>query len=312
MDYDIIVIGAGSAGLTAAMYTARKELKTLVISLDIGGQTNLTSHIENYPGVEPMSGFELMQKFEEQALRFKVEIIKGKVTAVFKESDNTFKIVMSDNTEHKCRALIITSGKIPRTLNVPGEEKFFGKGVSTCATCDGPLFKCRKIAMIGGSNTAIEEAIELANEASKLYVIYNAEKLAANEELVNKLTSISNVELVLNYSVIEIKGNRFVSSIIVQNKNNEKREIEVDGVFIGLGYIVDTSSVKDLVKLNEKHEIIVDERCNTSCEGIFAAGDVTTIPFKQTVISAGEGAKAGLEAYRYLSGGKAISLDWAH
>lgn len=311
MNYDVIVIGAGAAGLTAAMYTARKRLKTLVISLNVGGQTNLTSHIENYPGFASISGFELMQKFEEQALQFGAEMTKGKVTAVFKEQDG-FKVALSDGAEHICKALIITSGKIPRTLNVPGEEKFFGKGVSTCATCDGPLFSGKTIAMVGGNTTAIEEALELANTAGKLYVVYSGEKLAAADEMVQKLKDHGNVEILLKSNVVEVKGDKLVAGVIIEDDSKNRKEIAVDGVFIELGYIVDTASVKDLVQLNEKHEIIVNDRCETSCKGVFAAGDVTVIPFKQTVISAGEGAKAGLEAYRYLSGGKAISLDWTH
>ena len=310
--YDVIILGAGAAGLTAAVYTCRKKLKTLILSIDVGGQTNLTSHIENYPGTGPMSGIELMQRFQDEAIGFGAELIMGKANKVDK-IDNGFKVWLANGETYECKALILAYGKVPKSLGIVGEEKFMGRGVSTCVTCDLPLYKNRDIAVIGGGNSAVEGALESATIARKVYLVHKRDSFRADEVTVEKLKNNKQIELVLNSIPLKVIGDKNVDGIEVENiVTKEKKEIKVDGIFIEIGYVVDTSFVQHLVKVNEKKEIIVDERGNTSCPGIFAAGDITPVPFKQTVISAGAGAKAGLEAYKYLSGGKAISLDWTH
>jgi thioredoxin-disulfide reductase len=309
--YDVIIVGAGAAGLTAAIYTCRKKLKTAIISIDVGGQTNLTSHIENYPGTGAMHGIELMRKFQDEAIGFGAELIMGKVNKVNK-IENSFKVGLANGEEYQSKALILAYGKVPKSLGIEGEEKFMGRGVSTCVTCDAPLYKNRDVCVIGGGNSAVEGALELAGIARKVYLIHRRDTFRADEITVEKLKDNPNIEIILNSVGLKIIGDKNVESITVENINTkEQRTLKVDGVFIEIGYVVDTSFVQHLVKVNEKKEIIVDDRCNTSHPGIFAAGDITPVPYKQTVIAAGEGSKAALECYRWLSGAKgATVLDW--
>ena len=310
--YDVIIIGAGAAGLTAAIYTCRKKLKTAIISMDIGGQTNLTSHIENYPGTGPMHGIELMQKFQSESIGFGAEIIMGKANKVDK-TENGFKIGLANGEEYECKALILAYGKVPKSLGIEGEEKFFGRGVSTCVTCDAPLYNNREVAVIGGGNSAVEGAFELATIARKVYLIHRRDAFRADEITVEKLKNNPQIELILNSIPTKVIGDKNVDGLEVENiVTKERKQFKVDGVFIEIGYVVDTSFVQHLVKVNEKREIIVDDRCNTSHAGIFACGDITPVPFKQTVIAAGEGSKAALECYRWLTGGKGAVLDWTH
>ena len=310
--YDVIIVGAGAAGLTAAVYTCRKKLKTAVISIDVGGQTNLTSHIENYPGTGPMHGIELMRRFQNEAIGFGAELIMGKVNKVEK-TENGFQVWLANEETYKCKALILAYGKVPKSLGIEGEEKFMGRGVSTCVTCDAPLFKNREVAIIGGGNSAVEGALELATMAKKVYLIHRRDAFRADEITVEKLKSCQQIETVLNAIPKKVIGEKNVEGISVENiATKETKELKVDGVFIEIGYVVDTSFVQHLVKVNEKKEIIVDDRGNTSCTGIFAAGDITPVPFKQTVIAAGDGSKAALECYKWITGGKGAVLDWTH
>ena len=310
--YDVIIVGAGAAGLTAAVYTCRKKLKTAVISIDVGGQTNLTSHIENYPGTGPMHGIELMRRFQNEAIGFGAELIMGKVNKVEK-TENGFQVWLANEETYKCKALILAYGKVPKSLGIEGEEKFMGRGVSTCVTCDAPLFKNREVAIIGGGNSAVEGALELATIAKKVYLIHRRDAFRADEITVEKLKSCPEIETVLNSIPKKVIGEKNVEGISVENiATKETKELKVDGIFIEIGYVVDTSFVQHLVKVNEKKEIIVDDRGNTSCTGIFAAGDITPVPFKQTVIAAGDGSKAALECYKWITGGKGAVLDWTH
>ncbi len=308
--YDVIIVGAGAAGLTAAIYTCRKKLKTAIISIDVGGQTNLTSHIENYPGTGPMHGIVLMQRFQNEAIGFGAELIMGKVNKVDK-TEKGFKVGLTNGEEYECKALILAYGKVPRSLGIEGEEKFMGRGVSTCVTCDLPLYKNRDVAIIGGGNSAVEGALESATIARKVYLVHRRDTFRADEITVEKLKEQNNIDLVVNSVVAKIVGDKNVEGVEVENiTTKEKKFLKVDGVFIEIGYIVDTSFVQHLVKVNDKKEIIVDDRCNTSHPGIFAAGDITPVLYKQTVIAAGEGSKAALECYRWLTGGKGAVLDW--
>src|SRR3989338_3200490 len=184
--YDVIIIGAGAAGMTAAIYTCRKKLKTAILSIDVGGQTNLTSHIENYPGTGPMSGIELMQRFQNEAIGFGAEMIMGKANKVDKIDDG-FMVGLANGEAYDCKALILAYGKVPKSLGIEGEEKFMGRGVSTCVTCDAPLFKNRDVAIVGGGNSAIEGALELATLSKKVYVIHRRDAFRADEITVQKL-----------------------------------------------------------------------------------------------------------------------------
>ncbi len=309
--YDVVIVGAGAAGMTAAIYTCRKNLKTAVISVDIGGQLNLTTHIENYPGIEPMAGAELVQRFRKSALSFGAEFITGKVVKVEKE-EKGFKLTLSNNDVYFARGVILAFGAVPRELGIPGESKFIGRGLSTCATCDAPLYKNRVVAVIGGGNSAVEGALELVHAGAKqVYIVHRRNEFRGDEVSVEKMKKEKLITITTPYVPVEIVGDKFVTGLKIRNvETNEERLLEVNGVFKEIGYAVDVSPVKDLVKTNEKNEIIIDQNNCTSVPGIFAAGDATTVPYKQAVISAGEGAKAALECYKFITGAKAVGIDW--
>ena len=214
--YDVIIVGAGAAGLTAAVYTCRKKLKTLIVSIDVGGQTNLTSHIENYPGTGAMHGIELMKRFQNEAIGFGAELIMGKANKVDK-IENGFRIGLANGEEYECKALILAYGKVPKSLGIEGEEKFMGRGVSTCVTCDLPLYKNRDIAVIGGGNSAIEGALESATIASKVYLVHRRDAFRADEITVEKLKNNKHIELVLNSVPLKVIGGKNVEGIEVEN-----------------------------------------------------------------------------------------------
>ncbi|MFA4820016.1 MAG: thioredoxin-disulfide reductase [Candidatus Aenigmatarchaeota archaeon] len=317
-NYDVIIIGGGPAGLTSAIYTCRKNLKTLVITVDVGGQTLLTRHIENYPGYFSEtpgypSGPKLMQIFEAQAKHFGAEFVYGKVNKLEK-SDRGFLVHLTNGEKYESKALILAYGKVPRSLDIPGEDKFIGRGVSTCSTCDAPIFKNKIAAVVGGGNSAVEAAELLASFATKVYLIHRRDAFRADEMTLNRIKSNPKIEFVLNAIPTEIKGDKFVKSLVVENVNTkERREIELNGVFVEIGYIIDTGFVKEFVTINESNEIVVNNSGETDYPGIFAAGDLTNVPYKQTIISAGEGARTGLSAYNYimkLEGKTGAKLDW--
>jgi len=310
--YDVLIIGGGAGGLTAALYTGRKKLKTGIITIDVGGQTLLTDNIENYPGVDSMPGADLIMKFREQAEKFGSEFIFGEVDKIIKTKESNFKLNLSNGESYESKTVILASGKTARKIGVPGEAKFLGRGVSTCATCDAAFFNKKNVAVIGGGNSALDASILLEKFANKIYLIHRRDEFRGDEVTVDKIMKSKKIEKVLDSAPKEISGEQVVEKLIVKNvKTNEESELKIDGVFIEIGYELKTDFVKELVDTNKIGEIVVDDRCRTSLPGFFAAGDVTTVPFKQTVISAGEGAKAGLEAYRYLQGDKAnVSIDW--
>ncbi len=307
--YDVIIVGGGAAGLTAGIYVSRKRLKNAIITVDIGGQTNLTNHIENYPGADAQPGMELMGKFADEAKNFGSEIIFGKIEKLEKNQDGTFTLFASGGRKFLSKAVILAFGSIPRRLNVPGEEKFMGRGVSTCTTCDAPLFKGKVTAVVGGGNSGVEGALELNSIAKKVYLIQKGGALTADPVSVEKLKEAKNAEVLLNSEVQEVIGDKMIKAIRVKTVS-EVKEIPVDGLFIEIGYMVKSDFLNGVVELNERNEIVTDGVGRTSVPGIFAAGDVTNVPFKQTIISAGEGAKAALECYRYLSEGKEADRDW--
>jgi thioredoxin reductase (NADPH) len=323
LSYDVLVVGGASAGLTAAMYASRQGLKTLVITKDIGGQALLTNAIENYPPFEHIGGFELMQKFEQQARNFGAEFAYEEVLSIteHKEGDGGGFIVKTNNkdTEYSGHALILAFGKTPRDLNVKGEKELKGRGVSYCAVCDGPFFKNKKVAIVGAGDPALEAALYLKELASQLYIIHRTDKPVGSEEsidllLQNKDNNNNKISFISNSIVKAINGNSKVESLtLYDSKTKSESKLGVDGLFVEMGYVARTDIVKDLIKLNGSKEIIVDKYCSTSTKGIFAAGDVTDVPYKQAIISAGQGAIAALSAYNYLQrlkGKPAIRTDW--
>lgn len=299
--YDLIIVGAGSAGLTSAIYAGRKNLKTLLITgFNVGGETNSTNDIQNYPGYEG-PGPELMNRFHEQAKKWGAEFVDSKVKKITK-SEN-FIVELEDGTAKESKAVIICYGRIRRKLNIPGEEEFFGRGVSTCTTCDAPFYKNKVAGVVGGGNSALEGVLELADIAEKVYLIHRRDAFKADDVTVKEARANDKIEFVLDSVLTEVKGDKFVESVMVKNvKTEEMREIKLDGIFLEIGWITDPSMVEGLVETNEANEIVVDKLCRTKTPGLYACGDLTDIPFKQTVISAGMGAIATLEAVRFIRG----------
>lgn len=312
--YDVIVVGAGAAGLTAAIYTARRTLKTLVISKDIGGQTATTSEIENYPGFELIDGITLMTKFKQQAEKYGTTFFNGIVTNI--EKSNDFFKVITPTTNFIGKTVILGFGLSERELEVPGEKEFKGHGVSYCATCDAPLYKNKTVALVGGGNAALDAADLLSKIANKVYLIHRRDKFSGEQILIERINQAKNIEILWTSQVLEIKGENKIKSIIVGGfpQGEGPKELIIDGLFVEIGNIAKTDWLRNLLKLNDKGEIVITADCETNVPGIFAAGDVTNITYKQIIISAGEGAKSALQAYRYLQS-KNLDLkesgDWS-
>ncbi|MGE0826399.1 MAG: glutaredoxin 3 [Candidatus Binatia bacterium] len=298
--YDVAVIGAGPAGLAAAIYAVRKNLATVLVAFDLGGQLGTTYEVANYPGFQLVTGPDLVQKFFDHVQQYGLENRIGeKVTAL--EIDGRVKVLKTaSNREIRAKTVIITTGAQKRKLNIPGEKELAGKGVVYCSTCDGPLFKDLRIAIVGAGNSALEAAIEMDGIAKQVYLISRGE-WSGDEILQDKVAAAKRVEPLSYYNPVEIHGTDKVEGLTVQNvKTSETRKLAVDGVFIEVGLFPNTDFVLDLVETNERGEIKVDRHGATGVRGIFAAGDATDGHDKQIVIAAGEGAKAALAAFEYL------------
>lgn len=299
--YDLLIIGGGPAGITAGIYGARKKLKTLILSKDFVGQVGKSFMVENYPGFEEIEGTELIKKFKKHLEKFKPDIKEEEVVEIKKEKD-FFKLKTTAKNDYSAKAVIITSGRDPRPLKVPGEKKFMGKGVSFCVTCDGPLFTGKTVAVVGGGNSGSTAALELVKYCPKVYLLEVSPKLRADEIIQEKVKASKKIEVLFSSVLKEIKGKDFVESMIYQNQNSKKIiEISLKGIFVEIGSIPAISFLKDLVDFTERSEIKIDSKTSsTKTTGLFAAGDVTDVKYKQIVIASGEGAKAALSAYEYL------------
>ncbi len=300
--FDLIIVGGGPAAITAGIYASRQNLKTLLITKEFGGQmAKKAVKIENYPGFEEISGQELIEKFVNHLKRGKIEIFFDQVKKVEKENE-AFLVKTTGEKEFKSKALIVASGMDPRRLKVKGEIEFLGKGVSYCVICDGPIFKEKTVAVVGGGNAGFEAAIFLANFAKKIFILEATDQVRADQKNQELAKATGKIEIITLAQIQEIKGKDFVESLVYFDKKNQKEiELPVDGVFIEIGGIPATSFVKDLVEFNQRGEIIIDPlTCQTKTPGLFAAGDCTAGKYKQIVIAAGEGAKAALAAYDYL------------
>jgi thioredoxin-disulfide reductase len=300
--YDTIIIGSGPAGITAAIYAARRAMKVLLLGKNIGGQVTFATEIENYPGFTNISSFDLIQKWQDHVTAAGIEMKHEDVFKIEKKDD--YFLIAANNGEKKeylTKTLIITMGLSHRLLNVPGEAEFTGKGISYCANCDGPFFKNKIVAVVGGGNCALDAAEVMGKMASKVYLVSRDDKLNGFENVIAKIKDKNNIEVIYNSNVKEIVGDNKVSSInIINHKNNEERELLIDGVFVEIGREARTDLVQNLVRVDNQNQIIIDAECTTSTPGIFAAGDVTNVPFKQISIAVGQGTIAALSAYRYL------------
>jgi alkyl hydroperoxide reductase subunit F len=297
--YDVVILGAGPAGLTAGVYTTRKLLSTLIISENIGGQAMESWAVENYMGYRMVSGEDLMAKFEEQARGQNINLELDRATGVRRE-DDTFVVTTYGDRIVRARSVIVATGRRPRRLGVREEEKFWGRGVSVCSTCDGPLFRGKDVAVVGGGNAAVTAAIEMAKIARAVHLVVRS-TLRADAVYLDILKTKENVTVHQPYVVSGLLGEAVLTGMRIQQKETgTEEEIAVDGVFAEIGHEPNIEAVRGLVRTNAGNEIVVDENCHTSVPGIFAAGDVTSIHGKQIIIAAGEGAKAALEAHAYL------------
>jgi len=294
--YDVIIIGGGAAGLSAAIYSARKNLKTAIISESFGGLISYSSNVENYLGTKAIPGYELSQKFLKHAEEYEIDFKEEKVSEL-KKIDSSF--IVFGQKEYHAKSVIIATGSKPRKLGIPGEKEFSGKGVIYCTTCDGPMFAGLDVAVIGSGNSGLDSVIQLMPIAKHIYLIEAADQLFGDKALQDKILGNSKVTIMTNTKTKEIIGTKEMEKLKV-DVNGKEKLLDVQGVSINIGYIPDTS-VFHIVQKNERGEIIINNKNETNVPGIFAAGDCSDVPEKQVIIAAGEGAKAAISAFKYLA-----------
>src|SRR5665648_413715 len=298
--YDVAIVGGGPAGLAAAMYATRKNLSTIVVAMDIGGQLGTTRDIANYPGYELITGPDLVQKFFAQASQYGIEQLIGEQVVGVRIDGRSKVLELESSREVAARALVIASGVQKRHMQIPGEKELAGRGVVYCSTCDGPLFKGLEIAVVGGGNSALEAALEMDGIAHRVYLMARS-GLAGDQVLEGKIATASGVEVLAHHEPVEIHGADAVEGLtVLDRETGSTAKLAVQGVFVEIGLFPNTGFALDLVDTNERGEIVVDSHCRTGVRGVFAAGDCTDTHDKQIVISVGEGAKAALAAFRYL------------
>ncbi len=302
--YDTIIIGGGPAGAAAAVYAARKRLKTLVVCDEFGGQSLVSNNIENWVGETSISGKELAEKLEKHVRAQKeVEIRTGeRVIAVKVRVDCTFEVETDKDGRYPAKTVIVASGGSRRHLKVPGEDRLQGRGVAYCSTCDAPFFQDQDVAVVGSGNTALETVIDLFPYARQIYLLIRGDKLKGDPVLQEKITASPKLHLLTQAEVKEILGEQTVTGLRYQDlKEGTVKELAVNGVFVAIGTVPNSDFIRNLVDTNQAGEILVDQRtAKTSRWGIFAAGDVTNDPFKQNNISAGDAVRAALSAYLYI------------
>jgi len=311
-EYDVAIIGAGIAGLTAALFASRQKVKTVVISQDLGGQLNLTPNLQNYPGFSLTSGELLARTLEYQVSNYGGIVLFDYVQSIEETEDHSFTI-NTQNRKITCKAVVLAIGKIPRELGLANEKSFVNKGIHYATRSTAPFYHGRVVATVGVGSYLVESALLLSKIARKVYVIYRTSKMAGDRDMISALEKSNNAEHVPNSEVFELKGNAVLQSLVVKDSTGNLREITVDGLFIEMGSMINIEFLNHLVKANPKGEIEINEFCETSHPGIFAAGDATNTPYKQVVIAGGEGAKAGISAYNYLqrlAGKPGIRADW--
>ncbi|MBI9015427.1 MAG: FAD-dependent oxidoreductase [Clostridiales bacterium] len=291
--YDLIIIGAGPAGLSAGIYASRKGLSVGIIGEKVGGQVNDTSSVENYIGFEFVTGESLAESFSKHVKSLDIDMLdNAKVKEI--EKNGTFKVKVDNYMTYESKTILIATGSKSRKLGVEGEDSLYGKGVTYCAICDGPLFKDKVVTVVGGGNSAVEAAIDLSKIASRVNLVHRS-TFRADKILTDKLETIENVSVYLGHQIQKINGNSQVESIDL-----EENTLKTDGVLVEIGYVPNTQFLEE-VTLNERKEIVIDSNNQTNVAGIFAAGDVTTVRFKQIIIAASEGAKAALSINDYIN-----------
>ena len=292
--YDVIIIGAGPAGLTAAIYLGRAGKKLLILEKNVyGGQIVNSKEVENYPAISKISGFEFSNNLYNQAKNFGAELKYETVVNLTKDKE-----VTTNRGKYQAKSIIIATGLSNRTLEIDGVDSFIGRGISYCATCDGNFFKDKVVAVVGGGNTALEDAIFLSNICKKVYIIHRRTTFRGEKILQDILNKKENVEYVLNSNVVKINGNELLESIII-NTNNEEKELQIDGLFLAIGQIPNNSYI-DIIDLDEKGYAIANEDCKTNIDGIYVAGDFRTKKVRQLVTAASDGATAAINAIEYI------------
>ncbi len=302
--FDVIIIGGGVGGLSAAIYAARGNLKTAVFEKAlVGGQINITFEVENYPGFpQVMSGFELTDKFKQQADKFGPEFIEEEVVKVDFKSKDGLKTIYTEDDEYKAKTIIVATGAHPRKLGCPGEEDYIGKGVSYCATCDGALYRDKVVAVIGGGDSAVEEGMFLTRFAKKVYIIHRRDELRAVKSIQDRAFKNEKMEFIWDSVVEEVKGDNLVSHINIKNvKSNETKDLAVDGVFVYVGIIPNNELLREEITLDSSGFVPTNEIMETNIPGVFAIGDLRVTPLRQVITASSDGAIAAFYAEKFIS-----------
>ena len=300
--YDVTVVGSGPAAVSAAIYSARKGLNVAMVGVKIGGQVLDTNEIENIIGTVLTTGAKFAETLEKHLKEHEIAFKEGHLVKEIKEDGKDKILITDDGKSYKTKTVIVATGAKPRSLNIPGEAEYVGKGVHYCSTCDGPFYKGLDVAVIGGGNSGVEAALDLSGIAKSVTLIEFMPELKADKVLQEKLAEQPNVKTILNSATVKVNGNEFVESIVYKSREtDEEKTLNVEGMFVEIGLSPRSEVVKDLVETNKIGEIVINpENNSTSVAGIFAAGDVTNIRQKQIIIAMGEGAKAALGAFEYL------------
>jgi thioredoxin reductase (NADPH) len=299
--YDFAIIGSGVTGYGAAMYGARLEMRTVVVGDEEGGTITLTDEVSNYPGFIELTGTELAEKLKEHALDYPVHLETGRVIDLFRCDEGCFYLVTKSRT-YLSRTVLIATGMEDRELDVPGHDEFRNRGVSYCALCDGPIFRDKAVAVVGGSDSAAKEALLLTKYCSKVYIVYRGDKIRPEPINAERVEKSDKIAVITNTNVTEIYGDRSVSGVKLDNPYNDSDSLEVEGVFIAIGGIPNSELAKKIgVEVNDKDEIIINRNSETNVEAVFAAGDVVDTEFKQAITGVAEGVHAAYQAYRYVN-----------
>lgn len=313
-DYDFIVLGGGGTGLAAAMYAARLELKTLILGhshgseLPVGGVITTTNIVENYPGFIKLTGPELAKKIEEHTRSYPLVEIKEELATKVKRLKTCF-VVKTEKKEYKGKTVLFATGTKWRKLDVTGSKEFENKGVNYCALCDGPLFKGKTVAVVGGSDSAAKDALLLSEYTKKVYIIYRGDEIHPEPINMERVKQNKKIEIINNTNITEVKGNQLVTSVVLDKPYKNSKELKLDGVFVAIGHLILSELAKTLrVKLNKAGEIIINHMTSeSSVSGVFAAGDVTDKPFKQLITGVADGCTAAYSAYEYITNSKVVT-----